>query len=66
MHFWLLLEIYTKVYVIIAFTLQFVSQPSTCSGSECAGNVPKLRRNASAAADISTMAEKCAPINPGS
>ncbi|KAJ8649413.1 hypothetical protein MRB53_002436 [Persea americana] len=34
------------------------------SGSECAGNVPKLRRNASAAADISTMAEKCAPINP--
>ncbi|XP_043697385.1 uncharacterized protein LOC122648193 isoform X2 [Telopea speciosissima] len=32
---------------------------------ECSNNPPKLRRNASAAADISSLASQCAAINPG-
>ncbi|XP_042504919.1 uncharacterized protein LOC122081748 isoform X2 [Macadamia integrifolia] len=32
---------------------------------ECSSNPPKLRRNASAAGDISSLASHCAAINPG-
>ncbi|XP_058100193.1 uncharacterized protein LOC131245038 [Magnolia sinica] len=33
-------------------------------GSESPNNAPKLRRNASAAAEISNLASQCSPVNP--
>ncbi|XP_077212438.1 uncharacterized protein LOC143847481 [Tasmannia lanceolata] len=46
-------------------TLRRQSSGMDLRGSECSNNAPKLRRNASAAADMNSLVSQSAPVNPG-